>query len=79
MEDKIFEKLEKIARDRLELSPKIKVTLDSDFKRDLGADSLDSYELLYAVEEEFEMSIPDSKAQEFITVRDCYNYIKSHQ
>ena len=56
-----------------------KVTLDSSFRGDLGADSLDTYELVYAIEEELGVSIPDEKANEFETVRDAYDFIKSAQ
>jgi acyl carrier protein len=41
--------------------------------------SLDSYELVYSVEEELGISIPDEKASKFKTVRDAYNYIRSQQ
>ena len=53
------------------------ITLDSSFRGDLGADSLDTYELVYAIEEEMGVSIPDEKANEFETVRDAYEFIKS--
>ena len=56
-----------------------KITLDSSFRGDLGADSLDTYELVYAIEEELGVSIPDEKANEFETVRDAYDFIKSAQ
>ena len=56
-----------------------KITLDSSFRNDLGADSLDTYELVYAIEEELGISIPDEKANEFETVRDAYDFIKSEQ
>ena len=55
----------------------IKVTLDASFRNDLGADSLDTYELVYAIEEELGVSIPDEKANEFETVRDAYDFIKA--
>lgn len=53
--------------------------MDSSFRGDLGADSLDTYELVYAIEEELHVSIPDEKANEFETVRDAYNFIKEEQ
>jgi acyl carrier protein len=77
MEDKeIFAKLERILRDKLELSEETKITLDTNPRVDLAMDSLDGYELLYAVEDEFGITIPDTKALEFETVRDCYDYLK---
>ena len=53
--------------------------MDSSFRGDLGADSLDTYELVYAIEEELGVSIPDEAANEFETVRDAYDFIKSEQ
>jgi acyl carrier protein len=52
-----------------------KITLDASFRKDLGADSLDTYELVYAIEEEMGVSIPDEKANEFETVRDAVDFL----
>ena len=76
--DELFEKIQKLIADKLEIDEG-KITLDSSFRNDLGADSLDTYELVYAIEEELGVSIPDEKANEFETVRDAYDFIKSHQ
>ncbi|MGA2977098.1 MAG: acyl carrier protein [Spirochaetia bacterium] len=74
--DELFEKMKKLIADRLEIDES-KITLDSSFRQDLGADSLDTYELVYAIEEEMGISIPDEKANEFETVRDALEYIRS--
>ena len=74
--DELFEKMKKLTADRLEIDES-KITLDSSFRQDLGADSLDTYELVYAIEEELGISIPDEKANEFETVRDALEYIRS--
>ena len=74
--DELFEKMKKLIADRLEVDEN-KITLDSSFRQDLGADSLDTYELVYAIEEELGISIPDEKANEFETVKDAFEYIKS--
>jgi acyl carrier protein len=74
--DELFEKMKKLIADRLEIDES-KITLDSSFRQDLGADSLDTYELVYAIEEELGISIPDEKANEFETVRDALDYIRS--
>ena len=74
----MFEKIQKLIADKLEIDAG-KITLDSSFRNDLGADSLDTYELVYAIEEELGVSIPDEKANEFETVRDAYDFIKSEQ
>ena len=76
--DELFEKIQKLIADKLEIDEG-KTTLDSSFRNDLGADSLDTYELVYAIEEELGVSIPDEKANEFETVRDAYDFIKSEQ
>ena len=74
--DELFEKMKKLIADRLEIDES-KITLDSSFRQDLGADSLDTYELVYAIEEELGISIPDEKANVFETVRDALEYIRS--
>ncbi len=76
--DELFEKMKKIIADKLEIDES-KITLDSSFRQDLGADSLDTYELVYAIEEEMGISIPDEKANEFETVRDALEYIRSQK
>ncbi|MCK5005754.1 MAG: acyl carrier protein [Spirochaetia bacterium] len=76
MADDLFEKLKKLIADRLEIEES-KITPDSSFRQDLGADSLDTYELVYAIEEELGITIPDEKANEFNTVRDALDFIKS--
>ena len=76
--DELFEKIRKLIADKLEIDEG-KITLDSSFRNDLGADSLDTYELVYAIEEELGVSIPDEKAKEFETVRDAYDFIKAEQ
>ena len=53
-----------------------KVTKDSSFIDDLGADSLDTVELVMAFEEEFDLEIPDEDAQKMRTVSDAIDYLK---
>ena len=74
--DELFEKMQKLIVEKLDIDA-AKVTLDASFRNDLGADSLDTYELVYAIEDELGVSIPDEKANEFETVRDAYDFIKS--
>ena len=74
--DELFDRLKKLIADNLEIEAD-KITLDSSFRQDLGADSLETYELVYAIEEELGISIPDEKANEFETVRDALSYIQS--
>lgn len=74
--DELFEKMRELISSKLDID-KEKITMDSSFRGDLATDSLDTYELAYAIEEEMGISIPDEKVTEFETVRDAYNFIKS--
>ncbi|MFP4622557.1 MAG: acyl carrier protein [Gemmatimonadota bacterium] len=56
-----------------------KVTPSASFVEDLGADSLDTVELVMAFEEEFGMEIPDEDAEQLQTVGDAIKYIEEHQ
>ena len=76
--DELFNQIQKLIAEKLEIDES-KITMDSSFRGDLGADSLDTYELVYAIEEELGVSIPDEKANEFETVRDAYDFIKAAQ
>ncbi len=51
---------------------------ESSFVDDLGADSLDTVELVMALEEEFDMEIPDDQAESIATVKDAVSYIEAH-
>jgi acyl carrier protein len=55
------------------------VKTDSSFVEDLGADSLDTVELVMALEEEFETEIPDEEAEKITTVKEAVDYILAHQ
>jgi acyl carrier protein len=55
------------------------VTPRASFIDDLGADSLDTVELVMAFEEEFDIEIPDEEAEKIVTVQDAINYINKHQ
>ena len=76
--DELFEKMRDLISNKLDID-KEKITMDSSFRGDLATDSLDTYELAYAIEEEMGITIPDEKVTEFETVRDVYNFIKSQQ
>ena len=71
-------KLQNIVGKQLGIDPN-KVKPDSDFSRELGADSLDVVELVMAIEEEFEIDIEDQAASQITTVQDVLNYIELHQ
>jgi acyl carrier protein len=65
----MFEKIRKRIADQLSIDEE-DIRMDSSFVDDLGADSLDIVELIMALEEEFDMEIPDEDAEKISTVRD---------
>ncbi|MFP4287071.1 MAG: acyl carrier protein [Candidatus Izemoplasmataceae bacterium] len=71
----VFEKIKTIIADELGIEEDI-IELDSDLTDDLGADSLDAVELIMAIEEEFDVQIDDSAAQEIKTVQDIVDYLE---
>ena len=74
----ISERVKKIVVEHLGVEAD-KVTDSASFIDDLGADSLDTVELVMAFEEEFGCEIPDDAAEKILTVKDAIEYIKSHQ
>lgn len=72
----IEERVIKIVCDQMGTSPE-KVSKTTSFINDLGADSLDTVELVMEFEDEFEISIPDEDAEKIQTVGDAVNYITS--
>ena len=74
----IEERVKKIIVDMLGVNPE-DVVPEASFVNDLGADSLDTVELVMALEEEFETEIPDEEAEQINTVQAAIDYIKSHQ
>lgn len=76
--DEVFEKLKEIIVEQLGVE-KERVTEEATFVDDLSADSLDIVELIMAVEEEFEMEIPDTDAEKIVTVGDVVNYIMNNK
>lgn len=75
MSTDLFDKLKDLIADKLEVE-KDKIELESRFREDLGADSLDTYELLYAIDSELGVSVPDEKATEFEKVSDALTFIE---
>ncbi|HPK44966.1 MAG TPA: acyl carrier protein [Spirochaetota bacterium] len=70
-----FEKIKKIIVDQLGVDES-EVTPEASFVDDLGADSLDTVELVMALEEEFGIEIPDEDAEKLLTVEDVIKYIE---
>ncbi len=75
--EEIFEKVKGIIVEQLG-AVEDNISLESSFIDDLGADSLDIVELIMALEEEFDIEIPDSDAEKVVTVNDVVEYIKEH-
>mgnify|MGYP002427889012 CR=1 FL=1 len=75
--EEIFEKVKKIIVEQLGVAEG-NITMKASFIDDLGADSLDIVELIMALEEEFDIEIPDSDAEKVVTVGDVVEYIKDH-
>lgn len=73
----IFEKVKKIIVEQLGVEED-DIAMESSFIDDLGADSLDIVELIMALEEEFDVEIPDSDAEKIQTVGDAVDYIKNN-
>jgi acyl carrier protein len=71
----IFEKVREIIADQLGIDEE-DIVSDAKFLEDLGADSLDLVELIMALEEEFDLEIPDEDAEKISTVGDAVEYIK---
>ena len=78
MSDDISSKVKKIVADHLGID-EAKVTEESSFIDDLGADSLDTVELVMAFEEEFNIEIPDDVAEKITTIKEAIEHIENSQ
>ena len=78
MSDDIKSKIKKIVADHLGIEEE-KVTEEASFIDDLGADSLDTVELVMAFEEEFNIEIPDDVAEKITTIKDAIEHIEKSQ
>ena len=71
-----FEKLQEIIADVLNVDPN-EVTMETTFADDLGADSLDVFQIIMGIEEEFDIEIPNDAAENISTVADAVDAIKN--
>lgn len=71
-----FEKLKQIIADILNVDPN-EITMETTFVEDLGADSLDVYQIVMGIEEEFDMEIPEEKIESITMVGEAVNLIKN--
>jgi len=74
----VAEKVREIIVEQLGVDPE-EVTMEASFVNDLGADSLDTVELVMALEEEFNIEIPDEEAEKLDTVGKAIDYINKHK
>lgn len=70
-----FEKLKKVIAEVLNVDPE-EITLETTFMDDLGADSLDVFQIIMGIEEEFDIDIPADKAEKITTVEEAVELIK---
>lgn len=78
MNPEIFDRVKKIVAEQLEVSEQ-EVKPEANFANDLGADSLDVVELVMALEEEFDIEIPDEAAEKIATVQAAVDYISEQK
>ncbi len=71
-----FEKLKKVIAEVLNVDPE-EITMESTFMDDLGADSLDVFQIIMGIEEEFAIEIPAEKAEKISTVEEAVEMIKN--
>ena len=77
--ENVFERVRDVIVEQLGIEDEDTITMDTTFIDDLGADSLDVVELIMALEEEFELEIPEVEAEKVVSVGDVVDYIKSVQ
>ena len=76
MSEDIVNRVKKIVADQLG-KPEAEIKLESSFVNDLGADSIDTVELVMALEDEFEIEIPDEQAEKITTVQQAVDFAKA--
>ena len=77
--EEIFERVKEVIGQQLGIEDIETITMETTFIDDLGADSLDIVELIIALEEEFDLEIPESEAEKISSVGDAVEYIKNNQ
>ncbi len=71
-----FEKIQKIIADVMKIDES-KVTMETEFVKDLGADSLDVLQIVMGIEDEFKITIPDDATEKIVSVADAVEQIKA--
>ena len=73
----VFEKIQEIIADQLDVD-KEEITMDTDLMKDLEADSLDAVEIIMAIESEFDVEVPDERAEEFKLVSNIVSFLEEN-
>ncbi|MEZ3421042.1 MAG: acyl carrier protein [Eubacterium sp.] len=74
----VFEKIKEILAEQLDIENADSITMDSLLVEDLGADSLDSIDIVMSVEDEFKLEVPDEVVENMNSVADIVNYIENN-
>ena len=74
----VFEKIKEILAEQLDIENAESITMDSLLVEDLGADSLDSIDIVMSVEDEFKIEVPDEVIESMNSVSDIVNYIENN-
>jgi acyl carrier protein len=77
MSEPVIKRVSKIVVEQLGIEESA-ISANSSFQNDLGADSLDTVELIMAFEEEFDINIPEEEAEKIVTIADAIDYIEKH-
>ena len=75
----VFEKIKEILAEQLDIENMDSITMDSLLVEDLGADSLDSIDIVMSVEDEFKIEVPDEVVENMTTVADIVNFIENNE
>ena len=76
--NEIFERIKDIVIEQLGIEEPDRIQMDTSMTKDLEADSLYVIEVIMAIEEEFDIEIPDEEAEQFATMEDIVNYVADH-
>lgn len=75
----VFEKVKEILAEQLDIENLDSISMDSMLVEDLGADSLDSIDIVMSVEDEFKIEVPDEVVENMTTVADIVNFIENNE
>ncbi|MCH5317234.1 MAG: acyl carrier protein [Eubacterium sp.] len=75
----VFEKVKEILAEQLDIENIDSITMDSLLVEDLGADSLDSIDIVMSVEDEFKIEVPDEVVENMTSVADIVNFIENNE